>query len=135
MTVGYLLPKRLFHFGSAASICARNGCAAVPTMKSLLKPTGLVCGMRMAHDSVGSSIGSPSDDKCFEGVWPAVPFQEPLPRLTGFGLQQHSAHILVTQTANQDQQSLRVLCALEATVSERWIVQRQLRLLQLLEPL
>ena len=43
MTVGYLVPKRRFQLGSAASICARNGCPGVATMKSLLKPTGLVC--------------------------------------------------------------------------------------------
>ncbi len=44
MTVGYLLPKRLFHVGSAAIICSRKGCPAVATRKSLLKPTGFVCG-------------------------------------------------------------------------------------------
>ena len=50
MTVGYLLPKRLFHFGSPVSIWPRNGCPAVPTKKSLLKPTGLVCTAAMKRD-------------------------------------------------------------------------------------
>ena len=46
ITVGYLVPKRRFQDGSAASICARKGCPGVATMKSLLKPTGLVCAGR-----------------------------------------------------------------------------------------
>ncbi len=45
MTVGYLLPKRLFHVGSALIIFSRKLCPAAATMKSLLKPTGLVWRM------------------------------------------------------------------------------------------
>lgn len=44
MTVGYLVPKRLFQAGSPAIICSTKACFGAATMKSLLKPTGLVCG-------------------------------------------------------------------------------------------
>lgn len=43
MTVGYLVPKRLFQAGSPAIICSTKGCLGAATMKSLLKPTGFVC--------------------------------------------------------------------------------------------
>lgn len=56
MTVGYLLPKRLFHFGSPASIWPRNGCPAVPTKKSLLKPTGLVCTAAVRKGSASNPL-------------------------------------------------------------------------------
>lgn len=54
MTVGYLVPKRLFQLGSPAIICSTKACLGAATMKSLLKPTGLVC--RTAARVCGSGL-------------------------------------------------------------------------------
>ena len=56
MTVGYLVPKRRFQAGSAASICPRNGCPGVATRKSLLNPTGLVCTAARERSDNGVAV-------------------------------------------------------------------------------